>query len=243
MKKTAQTRAPLSDIERPESDTLYVVASYCMQCKHHFDIIVDFTERGKGQRPCRLSDTDNPMHHLRRVKSWSSHEHSDSPVDKYNPLLEHHRWACSGRYCPVTVDIKISSPRLPLSLVPTITNASKLEARGKRVIEEEPERYVGLEPLSPIQVFSNIRAYLSDAKSARGPNDLKKIARRNKKYFLAFADECDDLFTYLDFTAIEEEDDTVSISSWNPWFWQRTKLICLKERDEPFLAVTCYNGL
>jgi ubiquitin carboxyl-terminal hydrolase 25/28 len=45
---------------------------------------------------------------------------------------------------------------------------------------------------------------LSDAKGAKSKTELKKIARRNKKYMLTFADECDELFKYLDFVPIEE---------------------------------------
>jgi hypothetical protein len=43
-----------------------------------------------------------------------------------------------------------------------------------------------------------------DAKEAKKPTELKKIARRNKKYMLTFADKCDELFIYLDFVPVEE---------------------------------------
>jgi len=79
----------------------------------------------------------------------------------------------------------------------------------------DPGRYEGLDPLKPVQVLSNIRSYLKDAKDqAEKDNtaDLKRIAKRNKKYVLAFADECDDLFNYLGFTTIEEQGPDVRLA-------------------------------
>lgn len=219
MKKPAQTNAPISEDERPDPGTIYVVASYCTRCKHHFTIGVDFTQASRGHLPCHLSNKDNPLHHLRLVESWNIKEQKreNVPFDKYDPVIELYRFVCSGAYCPVTVEIKISSPRLPLSILPTLVDAAELEARGNRVIAGEPERYVGLDPLTPTQVFSNLRQYLQDAKAARVQGDLRRIARRNKKYFLAFADECDDLFNYLDFKALTEEGESQNDPS---YFWQ-----------------------
>lgn len=199
MTKIPQTKAPVSDDEKPDASTKYVVSTYCQNCGYHFDITVDFTQGRRGQAPCKLSDSNNPMHHLRLIQSQKG-----ALEDKYNPIIEWYRFVCSGASCPVTVDIKISKPRLVMSLYPSINNAAQLLARGKRVIAEEPERYTGLEPLTPVNVLCNIRQYLMDAKSAVN-GDTKRIARRNKKYFLAFADECDYLFEYLDFKAITEE--------------------------------------
>lgn len=204
MSKRSQTHAPISEDERPDASTKYIVASYCAQCKHHFDIVVDFTQGTRGQFSCRLSDEVNPMHHLRLTESLDFKK-ENIEFNKYCPLIELYRFSCTAAFCPVTVEIKISAPRLPVSLLQTIIDPAKLEARGKKVIADEPERYVGLDPLTPVQVLSNLRHYLLDAKAAQDSGDLRRIARRNKKYFLAFADECDSLFDYLDFKPLTEE--------------------------------------
>lgn len=215
MVKVDQTNAPTSENEQPDTTTKYVVASYCEKCKHHFDITVDFTRGVRGDVPCKLTSEDNPMHHLRLVNYWDRHQETIPRLNKYDPVVEWHRFACSGASCPVLVDIKISSPRLPLKYIPSLVDAAHLEHRGKRVIAEEPDRYIGLSPLTPVQVFSNLRQYLLDAKGQTPQDKPKKIARRNKKYFLAFADECDDLFNYLDFKAVTEQG--ASPVSANPW--------------------------
>lgn len=200
MLKAARSKPPVSDDEKPDLDTKYLVATYCQFCKHHFDITVDFTQGKRGSNPCRLADEQNPMHHLRLAAT-----RNNAADGKYDPPAESYSFVCSASSCPVTVDIKVSAPRLPDNLLTSIVNATALEARGRRVIAGEPERYVGMDPLTPMVVFSNIRQYLSDAKSAPVNGEPRRIARRNKKYFLAFADECDELFEFLDFKAVTEE--------------------------------------
>lgn len=200
MSKAAQSSPPASDDEKPDLETKYVVAAFCSNCRYHFVITVDFTQGRRGQVPCKLSDGENPMHHLRLA---ASKKHAAE--GKYSLEAESYRFVCSGASCPVTLDIVVSPPRLPPILFSSILDATELEARGRRVIAGEPERYVGLDPLTPMQVFSNMRQYLTDAKTAPAQGEPRRIARRNKKYFLAFADECDDLFKYLDFKAVTDE--------------------------------------
>ena len=206
MKKVDQTEAARTPNEIPDSSTRYVIATYCQNCKYHFDIIVDYTQGRRGSKPCRLSDKENPMHHLRLVKSWIKNRDGDPPDwSKYNMKIESHTFYCSASSCPATVVINISMPRLPPQMLPSILDQVTLRDRGARIIAEEPERFLGQTPLSPAQVFMNIRAYLMDAKLGSDGGPLKKIAKRNKKFCLAFADECDSLFEYMDFIQITEE--------------------------------------
>jgi ubiquitin carboxyl-terminal hydrolase 25 len=205
MKKEHQTNAPLSTDEHPDESTEYKVAAYCSTCQYHFDITIDFWPRKDRQTPCNLSDEFNPLHHLRLVKSTNSREHIEKHgVNKYYPLTEAHRFVCSGAKCPLVVDIRISPPRLSNGILSDILDTAKLEARGRREIKNDPDRYQGLSPIKPVQALGFLRQYLYDAKGAKSRTELKKIARRNKKYMLTFADECDELFEYLDFIAIKE---------------------------------------
>jgi ubiquitin carboxyl-terminal hydrolase 25/28 len=205
MKKVERTIAPVWKDEQPDGSTKYVLATYCSICLYHFDITVDFRRGNDGQAPCNLSDNENPLHHLRLVDSTNSEEYEQRHgSSKYNTLTEAHRWVCSGATCPVVVSIKISPPRLAKELLSPVTNPKKVNARGRRVIQEEPDRFVGLMPIGPQQALTNLRTYLRDAKEVQDPDKLKKIAKRNKRLLLGFADECDSLFKYLDFTVVEE---------------------------------------
>ncbi|TAQ87337.1 hypothetical protein B7494_g4308 [Chlorociboria aeruginascens] len=203
IRKDEQTHAPGVG-EEPDKFAKYVVASYCPKCRHHFSIIVNFSPQNDVQQsPCRLSDVGNPMHHLQLIKSTNAGEHL---ADKYNNLLEAHQFACSAVQCPVTVEIKISPPRLYKEVVSLLTDPAKVDARGRRAISLEPERYKGRDPYRPVQVLLNLRKYLTDAKAgAQDPSQNKRIAARNKGFVLAFADEFNGFFEYLDFKSVRED--------------------------------------
>jgi ubiquitin carboxyl-terminal hydrolase 25/28 len=188
MKKEHRTTAPISNDEQPNGQK-YVIAAYCTNCRFHFDITADFSIRPDFQNPCRLSDEGSPMHHLRLVESMYAEDKHD--LDKYNEFTESHRWACSGPTCPLVLEMKITPPRLKPKMLSQIT---------------------GYNPLTPLMVLGNLRSYLADAKAARDKSELKRIAKRNKRFGLGFADDCDSIFNYLDFTQIKEEGSEIDVS-------------------------------
>lgn len=208
-----QTEAPVSDDEHPDDSTRYVVAAYCSQCRYHFQIIANFHQQNGQRAPCCLSDEANPMHHLHIVESIYARDNTTKyGLDKYNMFIEYHRWVCSAPFCPLVLEIQIFPPRLHDAVLSLILSPERVLARGKKIVAEDPVRYAGLGPLTVLQILSNLRTYLSDAKAARDKSELKRIAARNKKFVLAFADECDNLLHYLDFTPITEQDAEVLYS-------------------------------
>ncbi|KAG0647102.1 Ubiquitin-specific-processing protease 2 [Hyphodiscus hymeniophilus] len=222
MKKLERTTAPVSQDQQPDTSTRYIIAAYCAECGCHFDISMDFRSRDGRQTPCRLSDPDNPMHHLRPVAYADGKEYEDKlgGYNKYDTILEAHCFECSGVACPLVVNIKISPPRLGPKLLSLIADPKKVYARGKKVIEEEPLRFEGHKPIAPYQVLDNLRTYLKDARQAQqDPEKLKKIAKRNKRLLLGFADECDSLFEYLDFKVVTEPGPDPSVDE-PSYFWQ-----------------------
>jgi ubiquitin carboxyl-terminal hydrolase 25 len=205
MKKEHQTNAPRSNDEQPDDSTEYKVAAYCSTCLYHFDVTANFWKRKTRKTPCNLADEHNPLHHLRVMESRTSREYREMQgLNKYDQLTEAHRFVCSAADCPLVVDIKISPPRLSQTMLSYILDISKLDVRGRREIKNDPDRYQGMSPSKPLQALGYLRQYLMDAKGAKSRTELKKIARRNKKYMLTFADECNELFQYLDFVPVEE---------------------------------------
>jgi len=214
MRKAEQTKAPASADEKPDGK-VYVVASYCSKCRYHFDITVDFRAQNDGQVPCRHTDYENPMHHLQLIETRGQLSGRATSKSHLRVPYEQYRFICSGTHCPAKVEITITPPRLPDSILGLFNKEKILEARGKRIIADDPVRYEGMVPLKPFQALTNIRAYLVDAKRQSAQpetTELKKIAKRNKKYVLGFADECDALFTHLGFTSTEAKGDSVSVA-------------------------------
>jgi ubiquitin carboxyl-terminal hydrolase 25/28 len=209
MKKLDRTHAPVSQDQQPDGSTRWLVAAYCSDCRCHFDVTVDFKKRWGGrQTPCQLGDPENPLHHLRRVSSEDAREYEErhGGYNKYDTISDTHRFECSGVTCPCVVDIKISPPKLGSKILSLITDPKKVYARGRKIIQEEPQRFDGHKPIQPYQAVDNLRTYLRDARLAKEePENRKKIAKRNKRLLLGFADECDSLFEYLDFKVVKED--------------------------------------
>jgi len=208
--KQDQTVAPASADENPDASTKYELSTYCQLCRWYFDITVDYTQWKENSVACRVSNRENCLHHFRLVET----KYKDEILEllrgnKYKPLEEIHKFVCSGDLCPCRVEIRITPPRLTPDLLGLLLTASKVHNRGKKEIEAEPDRYPGLKPLVPLQVLGYLRQYIVDVQNDRG----KRIARRNKKYVLAFGQECEPLFEYLDFVSTQEESSEPGVSS------------------------------
>jgi ubiquitin carboxyl-terminal hydrolase 25/28 len=130
--------------------------------------------------------------------------------DKYDNFKEIHTFICSAPNCPAVVDVRISPPRLKKEQLSAVWNPAKVYKRGHKAIQDQPERYQDQRPQHPAEVLFLLRTYLSDALS-KAPTEKRRINDRNKKFLLAFSDECDDLFEYLDFQ-VEFEDNPEGVS-------------------------------
>jgi ubiquitin carboxyl-terminal hydrolase 25/28 len=254
MRKEHQTNTPRVE-EEPDSSTEYKVGAYCTACLHHFDITANFWRRNDRKTPCSLSDEFNPLHHFLLAKSQTAKEHKEKyGVNKYDLFIEAHRFVCSGPECPLQLDIKISPPRLNHIMLSYILDPAKLDIRGQREIKNDPARYHGMSPIKPLQALGYLRQYLVDAKGAKSKTELRKIARRNKKYMLTFADECDELFEYLDFKPIEEASPEPEVSMREGFLLVLLTVIMIYISKKPstdvhllgraklFLAATYHNG-
>jgi ubiquitin carboxyl-terminal hydrolase 25 len=79
-------------------------------------------------------------------------------------------------------------------------------------MKKQPERYQNGRSLTPVEVLAVLRTYLSDA-LGKIPAEKKRIAVQNKRFLLAFSDDCDDIFKYLEFgLQFEPAPDGVSVN-------------------------------
>jgi ubiquitin carboxyl-terminal hydrolase 25 len=216
MRKDSQTNCPASNAEKFDGSEEWTVAAYCLTCRYHFTITADYMH---SKNACQLSDVSNPLHHLVLTQSENAEQYAarcseEDRRDKFDQTAEFHRFMCSAKQCSLQVEIKISPPRLNPDILSSILDVPKVLARGRREIEDKPERYAGLSPVRPLQALGYLRTYIKDAKatSETSPENLRQIARRNKKYMLAFGDECDALFEYLDFTSVQDNSPESNVS-------------------------------
>lgn len=183
---------------RPDTATKNVSASFCSRCLQHFDVVVDYTKRPGRAFSC-VPDSSYPLHHWQHVKSHvPSEEERQSPTWKYEIYREQHTWACSSPWCPALLTIRISPPRLNKAQTTLLTDPRKLYARGVNAIEQDPERLAESRPSLPCEALAVTRTYLMHALSNED-GKARKIAARNKRFLLAYGDECYDLLRYLNF--------------------------------------------
>jgi ubiquitin carboxyl-terminal hydrolase 25/28 len=207
--------APETKDVLPDASSIFVISTFCTECHYYFDIHVDYRGWKEGQTPCKLSDKENLLHHFQLVDTIYAKDQPSrlsTPKSKYNPIIEEHHFCCSQPNCPIRVQINISAPRLKINLLAPILDSFKVRARGLKQIQQEPNRFEGLEPVSPFQALGFLRQYVSDAKNAHNlDSSPRKIAKRNKKFALSFGSECEELFEYLEFqTIIEDSNGEVS---------------------------------
>lgn len=203
MRKDRQTNAPDASQHIKGTET-FKVATYCITCKQHFTIICDYQN---STRHCDLQDEHNPLHHFitTNVENQQQHEARNQSRSKLENVSERYQFQCSADLCNLQVEIRIGPPRLTPVIFSTLLDPVKVAARGQRIIEGDPERYVGLSPVRPLQALGYLWTYIRNAKAS---SDLvqtpKRIAVRNKKFLLAFGDDSGEMFDYLGFTLIEE---------------------------------------
>lgn len=199
-RKDEQISVPSGD-HKPAQGDFYKSASYCAKCLCHFDVLVSLTSSEAAISKVCQAGTDYPMHHF--VLCDKRYRALDDPlrlVDSFDPWIEYHTWYCSAPFCPASVDIKITPARLDKQKRELLSDAETLQQRGKIVISNEPARYENAGPLSPGEALSILRQYVIDA--LRG--ETKRVAARNKKFLLAFANDCDEIFEWLGFRAVVE---------------------------------------
>ncbi|KAH8819632.1 hypothetical protein F5884DRAFT_20818 [Xylogone sp. PMI_703] len=205
MRNSLRTHTPTSPDARADGPPKYLAATYCLNCRYRFDIVVDYTQRPDRTESCNLASVFNPIHHLRLFQSTNRQDQKELyGEDKYNVITEAHQFVCTSPTCPVIVEVRICPPRLSNELMKLVLDPAKVDSRSRKIIASEPERFEGMDALRPLNILDYLRRYMFDALH-KGPNEKKKISSRNKKFALAFADECDDLLHYLGFADSIEE--------------------------------------
>ena len=83
-----------------------------------------------------------------------------------------------------------------------LTDRSKINARAKAVMEENPERFEGHTGPSPLGVLGYLKVYLNN--SLTQP-ETRRIVGNNKKWLLSFGEPCAELVEFIGFTRDEDD--------------------------------------
>ena len=103
---------------------------------------------------------------------------------------------CSLASCSARLITRLRPPKLKSEWVNLLVDPALINARARKVMENEPARYEGHALPSSITVLTNLRAYISNALSNPEP---RRIVGNNKKWLLSLGDPCAELLEYLGF--------------------------------------------
>ncbi|KAF2758157.1 cysteine proteinase [Pseudovirgaria hyperparasitica] len=197
MEKTEQSKLP--DAGRPlEKSEKYKIATYCNQCRFHFDVTVDYSGQLYHGSPC--PNNEFPLHHFTHVPS----KENDKAGPSLSPQDSTYHFRCTAKDCPVEVYVRSRPPMFKTSWVDLLTNVDGLRARLAAAKSVDPNRALDINLALPWDGMQYLRKYIVDSLSPEVKH--KMIPARNVKFMAAFGSDCDHVLLELGFVRVEAED-------------------------------------
>jgi ubiquitin carboxyl-terminal hydrolase 25/28 len=195
----------------PNGETYYKVPSYCLDCRWHTDLVVDF--RGGDPsctRPC--PNEDFPLHHFRYCPSTAN----QNTFDREGQNQQTHIFECSSPFCPATASFQVRPPRITPNFLSLLTDRQVIKARFEKAVSQDPNRYEGFKQIFPSTVLSNLRTYIFDALSTT-PEKRRRFNVFNKNFATTLGEDCTPILISLGFSRITEHDEVFhSFLWWKP---------------------------
>lgn len=184
---------------QPDLTTLWAVAAYCVACRSHLELSLDFREfKNTDFTPCPTRD--RPLHHFVHQPDQSQPQQISYPVpvDGF-AWVDTQVFQCSSRNCHAKLTIKFKPPRIIPFWVKQLTDQETIKYRAEKVIASDSARFEGHSVPQPIEVLNNMKGYLHNAMYV--PEKAgKKIVKGNKKWMLNLGDSCADMLVYIGFS-------------------------------------------
>ncbi|PSN62552.1 ubiquitin C-terminal hydrolase-like protein [Corynespora cassiicola Philippines] len=201
LKSKPEQSQPPRPGEDPDHTTVYKIASFCDQCRYHFDLLVDFRDNGSKNTPCNPSYMMQPLHHFLHQP-----EDGDDIHEGFNSssATRSYRFSCSMTKCPVELRIRISPPRITDHDITILTNPSNLRRRWEVSKELGGDRSDST-MARPVDAPDYLNTYLAD--SLNPSKGKSRIPFMNRKFLKTFGRDCDELLKRVGFTEAEEEEE------------------------------------
>ena len=197
-----------------------ILSSVCLDCHFHFLFKMTWEEShnedmcNERQSSWPLRDDQFPWHHLVWVGSGSdpdiAQDHS-----KYYPILAREHFVCSAPPCTFQLTLEISEPRLPQSMVQLLLDREAIWQQLRIAKDNEPSRYESATDDWAYQAPLNLNTYLKNHLEST-PDDVRSIAKRNKRFAVLFGPRCFSIFQQLEFIEKVSVRDGVDEGSFTP---------------------------
>lgn len=181
--------------ERPTPDTVWQAAAVCRKCRIHLLVKVDYSIAWQDE-PC--PQWEHPLHHLLR-STWRTEAWARDLVNDGNYMDEVHVYECSAPKCSAIVSVQLSTPIFTDEAVHQLVDKELLATRARAAFEQKKGQTDGMKWPLPIDVLSDLRAYIRNAwrKDAQTEIDLN-----NKRFVVRFGPDgsaCGDVLEMLGF--------------------------------------------
>jgi ubiquitin carboxyl-terminal hydrolase 25/28 len=187
------------DIQCPEATVKsQLISCICRHCKYHF--LFHFEQdsahscatpdgnasNGSKSLVCHLVLAD-----LKTVVPAAE--------DVFNPVTQLGLWRCSAPTCSFGVTVSVSKPRMKLEHIRLVVDEKRIARQRQQAIEMDPVRFDphGLKADMEYTALSTLNAYLRDCLGKTVDEPPKRIATRNKRFYIQFGASCSHIFEYL----------------------------------------------
>ncbi|KAI9840285.1 MAG: ubiquitin-specific protease ubp2 [Thelocarpon superellum] len=209
MIKHAQSLLPTLDA-RPDTSTIYKLGAFCVDCRTHLDLTVDFRGAHLKAQPC--PNREYPLHHFRHLPPASRAPTPPEQAGRTAQETESHRFECSSPSCPAVLTIFVKPPRLTSAFVSLLTDQAMIKARVQPVLDAAPERFRGYGIPDGVEVLSNVKQYLTDAmRDSTG----RRVNASNKRFLTSLGDPCREILEYLGFRWSEDRTEEGGQQFWS----------------------------
>ena len=182
------------DIQCPEPTMKsQLISCICRHCKYHFQ----FHFEQDSPHICPTPENGKPsMCHLVQERTETL---TPGAEDVFNPVTQAGIWRCSSQVCSFSVSLAISKPRMKKEHIKLIVDEKRIAGQRQQAIEMDPERFnpQNLKNDMEYTALATLNAYLRDCLGKTVDEPPKRIATRNKRFYIQFGASCAHVFEYL----------------------------------------------
>lgn len=215
---TPHDRSRVPDLdERPDVGTVWKVAAVCRECRCHLTVVITFGESVELVLfPC--PNREFPLHHF-RLNNPGGEAADDGCRTCYS--LE-----CTAPQCRAHLQVEIRFPIFESKDVLLLTDRNLLKTRFQAALVSNPNA----QPVEPIQVLANLRAYVADSLRETGNDHFPAM---NKRFMVSLGNDSWQLLTRFGFTYVEQDRDTGKAA----WYLPKPTAYTAEQREDSLRAM------
>ncbi|KAG9192344.1 ubiquitin carboxyl-terminal hydrolase 25 [Alternaria panax] len=205
--KSEQSLLPVAGQE-PSPNTVHKVASYCVKCRWHVDVLVDHRTDAAKVQSCGKGNEDYALHHF-----LYHGEDGATGTARLEPQLRPRTYIfrCSAPECAVRLRVSMKPPCFSEQDIDTLTNQAQLRRRWEAAKQTAGDR-ADASMARRVDAPDYLNTYLQDSlKPAKGK---ARIPLLNKKFLKTFGQDCDSILRRLGFEKHREEEDDTVVEAW-----------------------------